>query len=53
MKSTFDNQQKEHNKHDSVKKASGANLINKAMTLEPLGSNRRDGQNLLATFYLS
>ena len=34
-----------HSKRDSVRKAREAHLINKAMTLEPLGINRRDEQN--------
>ena len=34
-----------HNKRDSVRKAREGHLINKAMTLEPLGINRRDEQN--------
>ena len=34
-----------HSKRDSVRKAREAHLINKAMTLEPLGINRRDVQN--------
>ena len=34
-----------HNTRDSVRKAREAHLINKAMTLEPLGINRRDEQN--------
>ena len=34
-----------HNTRDSVRKAREAHLINKAMTLEPLGITRRDEQN--------
>ena len=34
-----------HNTRDSVRKAREVHLINKAMTLEPLGINRRDEQN--------
>lgn len=34
-----------YNKRDCVRKAREAHLINKAMTLEPLGINRRDEQN--------
>ena len=34
-----------HSKRDSVRKAREAHFINKAMTLEPLGINRRDEQN--------
>ena len=34
-----------HNTRDSVRKAREALFINKAMTLEPLGINRRDEQN--------
>ena len=34
-----------HNTRDSVRKAREAHLINKAMTLEPLGINGRDEQN--------
>ena len=34
-----------YNKHDSVRKAREAHLINKAVTLEPLGINTRDEQN--------
>ena len=34
-----------HNTRDSVRKAREAHLINKAMTLEPPGINRRDEQN--------
>ena len=34
-----------HSKRDSVRKAREAHLINKAMTLEPLGIKRRDEQN--------
>ena len=34
-----------HSKRDSVRKAREAHLINKAMTLKPLGINRRDEQN--------
>ena len=34
-----------HSKSDFVRKAREAHLINKAMTLEPLGINRRDEQN--------
>ena len=42
-----------HSKRDSVRKAREAHLINKAMTLEPLGINRRDEQNLLLFINLS
>ena len=34
-----------HSKRDSVRKAREANLINKAMALEPFSINRRDEQN--------
>ena len=34
-----------HNKRDLVRKAREAHLINKAMTLEPLGMKRRDEHN--------
>ena len=34
-----------HNKRDSLRKAREAHLINKAITLEPLGINIRDEQN--------
>ena len=34
-----------HNTRDSVRKAREVHLINKAMTLELLGINRRDEQN--------
>ena len=34
-----------HNKRDSVRKALETHLINKDMTLEPLGINRRYEQN--------
>ena len=34
-----------HNTRDSVRKAREAHLINKEMTLEPFGINRRDEQN--------
>ena len=34
-----------HNTRDSVRKAREAHLINKAMTLELLGINRRNEQN--------
>ena len=34
-----------HSKRDSVRKAREAHLINKAMTLQPLGINRRDEEN--------
>ena len=34
--------EKIHSSHDSVRKASESHLIDKAMTLEPHGLNRRD-----------